>query len=118
MIWADGQISLPNNYFSALVHPNSLERLLGKYPNLKEQYSTTVRDDLSKGYIIEVDLFYDRPTPWVVLTTPPSNSPAPIRKIERVLKGAAEFHDLSLNNSLLTGPDFLQTLTHVLLSFR
>ena len=57
MIWADGQISLPKNYFSALVQLKSLERRLGKYPNLKEQYSTTVRDDLSKGYIVEVDLF-------------------------------------------------------------
>ena len=28
-----------------------------KYPNLEEQYSTTVRDDLSKGYIVEIDLF-------------------------------------------------------------
>ena len=118
MIWADGQISLPNNYFSALVQLKSLERRLGKNPNLKEQYSTTVRDDLSKGYIVEVDLFSDRPTPWVVLTTPPSNSPTPIRKVQRVLKGAAEFHDHSLNNALLTGPDFLQTLMHVLLSFR
>ena len=57
MIWADGQINLPNNYFSALVQLKSLERRLVKYPNLKEQYSTTVRDDLSKGYIVEVDLF-------------------------------------------------------------
>ena len=81
MIWADGQISLPNNYFSALVQLKSLERRLGKYPNLKEKYSTTVRDDLSKSYIVKVDWFEDQPTPWVVLTTPPSNSPAPIRKV-------------------------------------
>ena len=57
MIWADGQISLPNNYFLSLVQLKSLERRLGKYPNLKEQYSTTVPDDLSEGYIVEVDLF-------------------------------------------------------------
>ena len=118
MIWADGQISLPNNYFSALVQLKSLERRLGKYPNLKEQCSTTVRYDLSKGYIVEVDLFWDRPTPWVVLTTPPRNSPAPVRKVQRVLKGTPEIHDHSLNNALLTGSHFLQTLMHVLLSFR
>ena len=57
MIWADGRNSLRNNCFSALVQLKSLERRLGKYPNLKEQYSTTIRDDLSKGYIVEVDLF-------------------------------------------------------------
>ena len=48
-IWTDGQISLPNNYFSAFVQLKSLERRLGKCPNLKEQYSPTGRDDLSKG---------------------------------------------------------------------
>ena len=55
MFWADSQIRLPNNYFSAVDQLKSLERGLGKNPNLKEQYSTTVRDDLSEDYIVEVE---------------------------------------------------------------
>ena len=39
-------------------------------------------------------------------------------KVRRVLNGAAKFHGTSLNKSLLTGPDLLQNLIHVLLRFR
>ena len=35
-----------------------------------------------------------------------------------VLNGAAKFHGVSLNSKLLTGPDLLQTLIHVLMRFR
>ena len=38
--------------------------------------------------------------------------------MRRVLNGAAKFHGSSLNKSLLTGPDLLQNLIHVLLRFR
>ena len=36
MLWADEESTLPNNYFSALVQLKSLERRLGKDPQLKE----------------------------------------------------------------------------------
>ena len=39
-------------------------------------------------------------------------------KVRRVLNGAAKFHGASLNKSLLTGPDLLQSLIYVLLRFR
>ena len=39
-------------------------------------------------------------------------------KARRVLNGAEKFHGTSLNKSLLTGPDLLQNLIHVLLRFR
>ena len=39
-------------------------------------------------------------------------------KVRRVLNGAAKFHGVSLNIKLLTGPDLLQTLIHVLMRFR
>ena len=38
--------------------------------------------------------------------------------MRKVLNGAAKFHGTSLNKSLLTGPDLLQNLIHVLLRFR
>ena len=39
-------------------------------------------------------------------------------KVRRVLNGAAMFHGIFLNKSLLTGTDLLQNLIHVLLRFR
>ena len=58
MFWAIDQISLPNNFFSALVQLKSLERRPEKDAILKEQYSTTIREDLSKGYIIKVKKYF------------------------------------------------------------
>ena len=39
-------------------------------------------------------------------------------KVRRVLNGAAKFRIDSKNNALLTGPDLLQTLIHVLMRFQ
>ena len=38
-------------------------------------------------------------------------------KVRRVLNGAVKFHGFSLKNALLTGPDLLQNLIHVLIRF-
>ena len=55
MIWADDESSLPNTYFSALDQLKSLERRFGRDGELKERYSKTIQDDLSKSYIVNVD---------------------------------------------------------------
>ena len=39
-------------------------------------------------------------------------------KVRRVLNGAAKFHGCSLNKALLTGPDLLKSLIHILFRFR
>ena len=46
---------LPNNHFSAIIQIKSLQRRLGKDQNLDEQYSPTIRDNLSKSYVVEVE---------------------------------------------------------------
>ena len=55
MLWVDEESTLPNNYFSALVQMKSLERRLGKDPQLKESYRKTINEDFEKGYIVQVD---------------------------------------------------------------
>ena len=45
--------TLPNNYFSALVQHKSLERRLGKDPQLKGSYSKTIKEDFEKGILFE-----------------------------------------------------------------
>ena len=121
MLWAQEESSLPNNYFSALVQLKSLERRLGKDTDLKNSYSQTIQDDFSKGYIAEVDktdcFRTDNPREWYLPHHPVVHPHKP-GKVRRVLNGAAKFHGFSLNNALLTGPDLLQSLIHVLLRFR
>ena len=54
MLWAEESIKLPDNYYSSLVQLKSLEKRLAKHPHLRDQYSKTIEDDLSKGYVIQV----------------------------------------------------------------
>ena len=121
MLWTDDESKLPNNYFSALVQLKSLERRLGKDPELKQHYSKTIQDDLAKGYIVPIDksncFKVDNNREWYLPHHPVVHPHKP-GKVRRVLNGAAKFQGQSLNNALLTGPDLLQSLIHVLLRFR
>ena len=88
---------------------------------MKEIYANTIREDLEKGYLItvpdahKVEQRSDKE--WYLPHHPVINPNKP-GKVRRVLNGAAKFHGTSLNKSLLTGPDLLQNLIHVLLRFR
>ena len=121
MLWTDEDSSLPNNYFSALVQLKSLERRLDKDPELKQLYAKTIHDDFNKGYITKVDksdcFKLDQPREWYLPHHPVVHPHKP-GKVRRVLNGAAKFHGQSLNNALLTGPDLLQSLIHILIRFR
>ena len=44
MLWAEDNIELPNNYFSALVQLKSLEKRLAKELTLWEKYSNTIKE--------------------------------------------------------------------------
>ena len=121
LLWADDESSLPNNYFSALVQLKFLERRFEKTPELKASYAQTIKDDFDKGYIVQVDksdcFRIDNPREWYLPHHPVFHSHKP-GKVRRALNGAAKFHGVSLNSKLLTGPDLLQTLIHVLMRFR
>ena len=118
MVWAEDESSLPNNYFSALVQLKSLERRLGKDVELKQRYSKTIHEDHSKGYIANVDkadcFNVGNTREWYLPHHPVVNPHKP-GKVRRVLNGAVKFQGHSLNNSLLTGPDLLQSLIHILI---
>ena len=121
MLWAADNIRLPNNYFSSLVQLKSLEKLLAKDEDLREKYTSTIKEDLKKGSVIEVPdahKFESRSHKEWYLPHHPVLNPNKPGKERRVLNGAAKFHGASLNKSLLTGPDLLQNLIYVLLRFR
>ena len=121
MLWAEDNIELPNNYFSALVQLKSLEKRLTKDQTLRDKYSCTIKEDLDKGYVVRVKDAHKVESrserEWYLPHHPVVNPNKP-GKVRRVLNRAAKFHGASLNKSLLTGPDLLQNLIYVLLRFR
>ena len=122
MLWADDNVQLPNNYvFSSLVQLKSLKKGLSRDTSLKENYANTIREDLDKGYLIrdpDAHKVEQRSNKEWYLPHHPVINPNKPGKVRRVLNGAAKFHGTSLNKSLLTGPDLLQNLIHVLQRFR
>ena len=121
MLSTEADSSLPKNYFSALVQLKSLERRLDKVAQLQQLYVKTFHDDLDKGYIVKVDTSdcfkVDQPREWYMPHHPVVHPHKP-GKVCRVLNGAAKFQGKSSNNALLTGPDLLQSLIHILIRFR
>ena len=121
MLWADDNIQLPNNHFLSLVQLKSLQKRLSRDTTLNENYANTIRENLEKGYLLtvpdphKVEQRSDKE--WYLPHHPVINPNKP-GKVRRVLNGAAKFHGTSLDKSLLTGPDLLQNLIHVLLRFR
>ena len=121
MLWAEVNIELPNNYFSALDQLKTLEKRLTKDQTLREKYSNTIKEDLDKCYVVrlkdahKVESRSERE--WYLPHHPVVN-PITLGKARRVLNGAVKFHGASLKKSLLTGPYLLQNLIYVLLRFR
>ena len=121
MLWAVDNTKLPNNYFSSLVQLKSLEKRLAKDEDLREKYTSTIKEVLNKGYVIEVPDAHkveNRSDKEWYLSHHPVLKPNKLGKVRRVLNGAAQFHGVSLNKSLLTGLDLLQNFIYVLLRFR
>ena len=121
MLWADDNIQLPNNCFSSLVQLKSLRKRLSRDTSLKENYAKIIRENLEKVQLITVHdahkVVQRSDKEWYLPHHPVTNPNKP-GKVRRVLNGAANFHGTSLNKSLLTGPDLLHNLIHVLLRFR
>ena len=111
---------LPDNYYSSLFQLKSLEKRFAKDPHLRDQYSKTIIDNLSKGYVIQVPPhnFSNRSIREWYIPHHPVVKPIKPGKVRRVLNGASKFHGTSLNKSLLVGPDQLQNLVFVLFRFR
>ena len=121
ILWAADNTQLSNNYFSALVQLKSLEKRLAKNEDLRDKYTSTIKEDLNKGYVIEVPDAHKAENQsdkeWYLPHHPVLNPNKP-GKVGRMLNGAANFHGVSLNKSLLTGPDLLQNLIYAFLRFR
>ena len=94
MLWAADNTKLPNNYFSSLVQLKSLEKRLAKDEDLREKYTSTIKEDLNNGYVIAVPDAHKvenrSDKKWYLPHHPVLNLNKP-GQVRRVLNGAAKF---------------------------
>ena len=116
LLWKPN-VDLHNNRWVAERQLRTLEQRLQKDPTLKEHYKKTIDDDLAKGYIVEVPTVDATLKKWYLPHHPVTNVNKP-GKVRRVTNASSVFKGQSLNNNLLTGPDFLCNLTGLIMRFR
>ena len=116
--WKPGAPSLDNNRTIAESRLNNLKKRFDKNPDLHENYAAVIHDYLEKGYAGKVDVReMESEASWYL----PHHAvvhPRKPGKVRVVFDCSASFHGKSLNQQLLQGPDFLNSLVGVLLRFR
>ena len=105
---------LPDNRLLAERRLNPLRRKLQCDGKLKAKYFDTMKDHLTKGYI---NLASNVSRRWYLPHHPVLNPKKP-EKLRIVLDCAASFEGRSLNDALLSGPDWTNKLIGVLSRFR
>ena len=108
---------LPNNLFLAHSRLNQLSRKLERDSELKSMYDKQMSDNLKLGYVEPVP---DSPSEGMVWYLPHHavSNPNKPGKVRVVFDGAAKYQGASLNDKLLQGPDFMNSLSGILLRFR
>ena len=117
--WRFKSPCLPNNRDVAVRRMRFLERRFQKDASLFEKYRSTVEDYISRGHARRVpdDQVYVDDKPLWYLPHHPVFHPQKPGKVRVVFDCAARFHDTSLNDQLLQGPDLTNNLAGVLLRF-
>nr|XP_055038406.1 uncharacterized protein LOC129426212 [Misgurnus anguillicaudatus] len=110
--------SLPDNKQCAVHRLNSLERRLRKVKQYHDDYVSFMNEIITRGDAekVPIDELQNQPA-WYI----PHHGvyhPHKPGKICVVFDCSARFHDTSLNDHLLTGPDLTNTLVGVLCRFR
>ena len=110
--------NLPNNRVQALQRLNSLKRRLAKSENLKDEYSKFVQNMLDQGYAERVPPKQDGEEGkiWYITHHPVFHKQK--KKLRVVFNCSLSFHNQSLNDHLLPGPNLVTGLVGILLRFR
>ena len=112
---------LPNNRSMAERRLQLLKRRLKRDPKLLESYKETMGDYLAKGHARRITtdepVYSDHVPVWYLPHDPVVHSQK-AGKVRIVFDCAAKFQNTSLNDQLLQGPDFTNSLVGVLLRFR
>ena len=122
MLWANENVSLPNNLPVAMKFYGKLQRKLKSNPELHGKISTIVQGYLQENppharKMSKQEVCTRTSKAWTLPTHPVTNPNKP-GKIRLVNNAAAVYRGVSLNSSLVTGPDLLNRLVGVLMRFR
>ena len=116
LLWQNDETRLPNNITMAQRRLASLKKRLLKDPSLKEKYVSAINAYLAKGHAKQISEDQESEITWYLPHHPvvhPHKS-----KIRVVFDCAAEYHNTSLNQKLVCGPDLMNNLIDVLTKFR
>ncbi|KAF4530950.1 hypothetical protein B566_EDAN018985 [Ephemera danica] len=116
--WRSESKILPCNRFMAEKRLSYLKRRLTNDPQLLSKYVEVMKSHLTKDYIRKVENYSDSINKRWYLPHHPVLNPNKPGKLRVVFDCAALFQGVSLNSSLLQGPDLANKLTGVLLRFR
>lgn len=117
LLWKNEDVKMPDNYKMAFKRLQSTERNISKDALKATEYDKVFEDYLSKGYATKVpeeNIVHSKR--WFLPHHAVCNPNK--KKLRVVFDAAATFQGVSLNNQLMTGPDFLQNLMTVLIRFR
>ncbi|XP_054600468.2 uncharacterized protein [Nothobranchius furzeri] len=109
--------NLPNNKRLATVCLQCLKKKLKANKQYYDQYKTFMEETINKGDAEPAPTTSERETEWYL----PHHGiyhPRKPDKLRVVFDCSAKFQGVSLNNTLLTGPDLINTLVGVLCRFR
>ena len=120
-LWAEDELRLTNNYFSAYQQFLSMEKRLEKDIELKTAYKATIEKDLEGNFVRRLDdkeaLQTENAMQWY-LPHHPVKHPHKPGKVRRVCNASSKFRGISLNDKLLSGPDLLWNLVGIVFRFR
>jgi len=121
--WKEGHSSVPDHFILSLNRLRSLHRRLLKNPELLQEYDHIIKDQISKGIVeripeqsnqTDVNLVHYLPHQAVIRRERSTT------KLRIVYDGSAKANgqEVSLNDCLQTGPNFIPKLFDVLIKFR
>jgi hypothetical protein len=120
LLWKNDEPNLPDSYDLSRKRLDGIKRKMCKLPDFAARYSEKVKENLEKGYISKLndkDVAVRTGKTWFLPHFAVFNPNKP-DKLRLVLDCAAKSSGKSLNDHLLSGPDFLTSLPGVLLAFR
>ncbi|XP_064622140.1 uncharacterized protein LOC135484496 [Lineus longissimus] len=120
MLWRDSESPLPDNKSIASKRHYLLEKKLNRDEDVKRLYTETLEGYVSKGFarkLSEEEAVHRSPKTWYIPHHGMTNVNKP-GKIRVVFDAAATCQGISLNDTLMTGPDLLNSLFGVLQRFR
>ncbi|XP_057310467.1 uncharacterized protein LOC130648433 [Hydractinia symbiolongicarpus] len=121
LLWKDEKPKLPYDCELAVQRLKSNERKLSKQPILAENYRLQVKEYIALGHARKLSDFEKNQTSDITNYIPHHGvvHPNKPRKVRVVFDAAAaKYKGISLNDNLLPGPDLLNNLVSVLLTFR